>query len=299
MKQLRLGILGLSEGNGHPYSWSAIFNGYDREAMAECPFPVIPDYLSRQEFPRDTIPDARVTHIWTQDMAVSRHVAGAALIDTVVERPEDMIGQVDAVLLARDDAENHLTMATPFIEAGLPIYIDKPLALTVDEANNIYALEKAPDQIFTCSAVAYAKEFELTDTELGARGKLQRVEAKIGNVWSKYAVHVIEPVLRLIGDQGSIVSIHPSSAGDARTATVVWESGMETVFTTTGDTVTAPQMRLESDGGARELVFGDTYAAFRCALTRFVAVVRKEQASVPREFVLKVIRILEEGGALD
>ena len=24
---LKLGIIGLSEGNGHPYSWSAIFNG--------------------------------------------------------------------------------------------------------------------------------------------------------------------------------------------------------------------------------------------------------------------------------
>ena len=33
---LRVGILGLSEGNGHPYSWSAIFNGFDK--TKECPF---------------------------------------------------------------------------------------------------------------------------------------------------------------------------------------------------------------------------------------------------------------------
>ena len=43
MSDLRLGVLGLSEGNGHPYSWSAIFNGYDPQAMASCPFPDIPD----------------------------------------------------------------------------------------------------------------------------------------------------------------------------------------------------------------------------------------------------------------
>ena len=33
----KLGIIGLSPGNGHPYSWSAIFNGYSKEKMAAWP----------------------------------------------------------------------------------------------------------------------------------------------------------------------------------------------------------------------------------------------------------------------
>ena len=65
MKELRLGVVGLSEGNGHPYSWSAIFNGCDMAYMKDCGFPVIPEYLSKQRFPDDCIPDAHVTHIWT------------------------------------------------------------------------------------------------------------------------------------------------------------------------------------------------------------------------------------------
>ena len=40
MKELRLGVVGLSEGNGHPYSWSAIFNGCDMTYMKACGFPV-------------------------------------------------------------------------------------------------------------------------------------------------------------------------------------------------------------------------------------------------------------------
>ena len=32
-KQIKIGILGYTEGNGHPYSWSAMFNGYDKEIM--------------------------------------------------------------------------------------------------------------------------------------------------------------------------------------------------------------------------------------------------------------------------
>ena len=45
---IRLAMLGMVEGNGHPYSWSAIFNGYDRAAMAKCPYPTIPDYLNKE-----------------------------------------------------------------------------------------------------------------------------------------------------------------------------------------------------------------------------------------------------------
>ena len=60
---IRLGMLGSSVGNGHPYSWSALFNGYDRELMRkECPFPGIPDYLDKESADTLTIPGATVTH---------------------------------------------------------------------------------------------------------------------------------------------------------------------------------------------------------------------------------------------
>lgn len=32
-KEIKIGILGYTEGNGHPYSWSAMFNGYNKEIM--------------------------------------------------------------------------------------------------------------------------------------------------------------------------------------------------------------------------------------------------------------------------
>ena len=99
MEPLKLGVIGMSEGNGHPYSWSAIFNGYDAGAMAECPFPVIPEYLSKQTFPDDRIESALVTHIWCQENSVSQHIAKASNISHVVEDLESMVGEVDAILL--------------------------------------------------------------------------------------------------------------------------------------------------------------------------------------------------------
>ena len=32
MKEIRIAMLGMVDGNGHPYSWSAMFNGYNKES---------------------------------------------------------------------------------------------------------------------------------------------------------------------------------------------------------------------------------------------------------------------------
>ncbi|MBA65435.1 MAG: hypothetical protein CMG55_06520 [Candidatus Marinimicrobia bacterium] len=42
---MRIGIIGNSEGNGHPYSWSAILNGFEKKYLNEVPFVLIRDYL--------------------------------------------------------------------------------------------------------------------------------------------------------------------------------------------------------------------------------------------------------------
>src|SRR5574337_209542 len=203
LKLLRLGIIGMSEGNGHPYSWSAIFNGYEPTAMTSCPFPAIPEYLARQRFPEDAIAEAKVTHVWTQARAVSEHIAHTSRIDNVVDSYTDMIGEVDAVLLARDDAELHYEMSAPFLRAGLPVYIDKPLATTVAEARRIYSLEQYPGQIFTCSALRYSRDLCLTPDARERIGDIVYVHAVVMKAWERYAVHIIEPVLQLLGCQGS------------------------------------------------------------------------------------------------
>ena len=43
--KLKAGIIGISSGNGHPYAFSAIINGYNEKEMAKCRFEVIPEYL--------------------------------------------------------------------------------------------------------------------------------------------------------------------------------------------------------------------------------------------------------------
>ena len=75
--EIRLAMLGMIEGNGHPYSWSAIVNGYNPQEMAKCPFPVIPQYLAEVPLNTMRISGARVTHVWTDDPAEAPKVARA------------------------------------------------------------------------------------------------------------------------------------------------------------------------------------------------------------------------------
>ena len=132
-KELKIGILGMTEGNGHPYSWSAMFNGFDMRYMAECPFPVIPAYLKKQPPHTIGIPGAHITHICCTGYAgrdMAEHMAKASNIPNVVDDPLEMLGQVDAVICATDIGDEHIERCKPFLDAGIPMFIDKPLVNT-------------------------------------------------------------------------------------------------------------------------------------------------------------------------
>lgn len=292
---LRLGVIGLSPGNGHPYSWSAIFNGYDPVAMESCGFPVIPRYLEKQVFPDDQIAGARVTHVWAQDRDLASHVASATRIETVVDHYADMIGQVDAVLLARDDAERHVEFAMPFLEAGVPIYVDKPLALSLADAHLLLAAQKYPGQLYTCSALRYAREFQLSDADRAAIGDIRQIHATTPKDWDKYAVHVIEPSLLQASGRGAIAQTQSWHGDGSTTLAVRYTSGFRLLVTALGTTSAPLALRLMGEKGWKDLFFQDSFFAFRSALQEFIDGVRAREPRISSDFILEVVQLIEAG----
>ena len=295
MAALRLGVIGLSEGNGHPYSWSAIFNGYDRVAMEDCGFPVIPRYLEKQEFPDDAIAEASVTHVWAQEKEIAAHIARAARIEHVVDRYTDMIGRVDGVLLARDDAEAHYEFAAPFLLAGLPVYIDKPLALSRAEAKRLLVLERYPGQLYSCSAMRYAKEFQLSAADRAELGGLRQILATAPKDWAKYAVHVIEPLLLVASDRGGLQRSCAWRSGDSTTLAAEFTSGLRVLVSTAGSCSAPIALRVMGDLGWKDLYFRDTYHAFKTALQEFVRGIVKRDVRIEPVFMLEVASLIEAG----
>jgi len=293
---LKLGVIGLSEGNGHPYSWSAIFNSYDLEAMEHCGYPVIPRYLERQSWPECRIDGAEVVAIWTQDIEQSKHIAKAAHIKEVVENYSDMIGKVDAVLLARDDAENHLKYAEPFLRAGLPIYIDKPIAVSVAALDKLYSLQQYNGQIFTCSALRYSQELMLSEADKQRLGQIQQITAHTPKSWQKYAVHIIEPVLNMLPkDDTPIETLSPKVDDDSGSLMVRWQSGIQTNFFAVGAAKTPITIRVFGDNDWQDLTFTDSFSAFRAALQAFINGINNKKIASDRAFNEQVVSLLESG----
>ena len=295
IKDLKLGIIGLSEGNGHPYSWSAIFNGYDETYMDSCPFPVIPQYLRRQEFPRDAIPGCVVSHVWTQEYKLSKEIANASKIEHIARSIDELITKVDAVLLARDDAENHFEFAKPIIESGLPIFIDKPIAFDLATAKRIFNLEKYKNQIFTCSSLKYAKEFSLTVKKKEEFGKIVSTSSYISGPWDRYSVHIIEPTLSIIGEQGNITSYSKTKTNDSTILSLQWESGVVSNFSTFRNVVCPVGIQVFGRNLYKELILQDTYHAFKKSLLEFIKQVRGKNNTFRKKDVFDTINIVELG----
>lgn len=291
---LSLGIVGMSEGNGHPYSWSAIFNGYNPKYMKDCPFPVIPEYLNKQKFPEDSIKSASVDYIWTQNKELSRHIAKSSNIGNIVDHLEEMVNKVDAVLLARDDAENHYDMALPFLKKGLPIYIDKPLAYDCTLAKKIFNAQKFPGQIFTCSALRYAKEFRKMRDIDKKLGDIHLVEAFVMKSWKKYSVHIIDPVVFYLFKNSKIEQAMAFNYDKVSKVVLGWDNGITSAFTSLGNMNAPIEIKIYCEEGTINIKFKDTFEAFKGALKDFVDRVMNKKFK-DDEVIMKIVSIIEKG----
>ena len=194
---LKIGIIGTSEGNGHPYSFSAIVNGYDDKNMSMSGWNNIYLYLKERDFSDFGISDAKVTHVWTQSLDESIKIANASRIDNVVENYEDMIKDVDAVIIARDDYESHIKIAKSFLEAGKYVFIDKPLSLDINDL--IYFkpfLESG--QLASCSGIKYAPELDNIRRDINEFGKIKLIRGTTVKNWEKYAIHMLDGIFSVI-----------------------------------------------------------------------------------------------------
>ena len=266
---LRLGVMGMSDGNGHPYSWSAIVNGaYNEQAMADCGYAGIPLYLKAN---CDTlgIDGAQVTHVWAQERRISEHIARAAQIDNVVDNMEEMIGQVDAVPLARDDPENHVAMSKPFLEAGVPIFIDKPLAITRDDLDYFTEQYAGGKFVMSCSSMRYATESRAVKAEISLLGEIELATAVGKKDWVKYGVHMLEGLFALLDDPKA-VSVKHMSKSKKDIVYIEFETGVVATVHLFYDITPTFQISLFGSAGWRLMEYKNWYAMFRDNLIEFI-----------------------------
>jgi virulence factor len=149
----------------------------------------------------------------------------------LVSRPEEMIGQVDGVLICSQDGSVHLERARPFLEAGLPVYVDKPFTCSVADARALIDLARAKNvPLFSSSSLRYAPELtaflarrEETGRPLGCDAYSPAATHPRNPGLYHYGIHGVEMLYTVMGQGCQRVWTIPEPGGEV--AVGVWADG--------------------------------------------------------------------------
>ena len=292
---IRLGIIGLNEGNGHPFSYAALFNGYDPDALqTRCPFALIREYLPRDHRNENFIAGAKVTHVWTQDRDLSRDVASVALIPNVVDRLEDLAGKVDAVILARDDPWNHLGMAEPFLRCGIPIFIDKQLTATAADLDALLALAGPDYPLMAGSAMRFTRDLAQT-RESRRCSEVRSIHGMSRVSWMRYGHHLFEGIAAIWGTD-ILWARSLSAAAGHDIVQLRYRTGPNVILEFI-ETVQLPiQFTCFSDvEAAFSVPFHDFFHSFREMLKAFVFLVQTGAKAISYEEMVSIAKVIIAG----
>ena len=270
-KKIRLGILGITPGNGHPYSWSAMFNGYDRKLMTEeCPYAGIPGYLNKE--PEGfQIPGAKVTHICTTGKGdfSAEHVARCALIPNVVGKPEDMIGEVDAVIVATDIGSEHVERCRSFIEADIPVFIDKPMVDNAEDLATFNGWVAQGKPLMSSSSMRYTKEFLPYRISTNNLGDLRFGSITTSKQWETYGIHALEAIYPIFGP--GFISARNTGTKERNVVHYTHSCGADVIVVASMDMHGGfGLLTLAGTAGSDQLVIKDSFYAFRMQLVSFI-----------------------------
>jgi predicted dehydrogenase len=284
-------MIGYSDGNGHPFSFSAIVNGYDAARFARADWPVIADYLSQPSIDEFGVGRFRVTHAWTQDPERTRQLCEACAIEVAVDDVTELIGAVDAVVIARDDHESHASLALPLLEAGLPVFVDKPLALRDDDLR-ILAPHLDGGQLMSCSAMRYAPMVTDLAARLNGLGKIRAVQAVNVMSWPKYSIHVLEAAFTLL--EAHPVSVTPVPS-DHHACMISCDDGTVVAVNSTGPGPVVFRLGVYGELGAEMIDVTDNFAMFRATLQVFHEQVETGQPMIDGAHTLELMHVLRAG----
>jgi len=147
----------------------------------------------------------------------------------LVDSPEEMIGDIDGVLILSLCGEEHLRRVRPFLEAGIPAFVDKPLACNLDDAVEMLRLAKENDvMLFHSSALPFSEgvlTFQQQRDRLGevlgaiSYGPAKEDEANPGLF--HYGIHAVAVLFAVMGT-GCIHATNSRTEG-SEVVTGLWE----------------------------------------------------------------------------
>ena len=151
---------------------------------------------------------------------------GVEIVDSI----EALLAKVDVVLLTSVDGRPHLAQVTPVFKAGKRVFIDKPLAASLEDVNRIAALSKQTGTpFFSSSSLRFQSDLpKMRDASW--IGKPRKVQASY--VMNKiefhpdlfyYGIHGVEALYAVMGTGCESLTRKVGADGDVTTCR--WKDG--------------------------------------------------------------------------
>jgi hypothetical protein len=256
-KDLRAGIIGTD--TSHVPAFTALFRSHPEwrikvVAAFKAGSPDLPTSANRLEGFAATIHDKY----------------GVELVGSIAE----LLERVDVVLLESVDGRPHLAQATPVLKAGKRLFIDKPLAASLDDARRIVELAKETGTpMFSASSARFQPDIPRLRKNPGV-GKVLKVQGtsplnKIAHHPDLffYGIHGIEALYAVMGT--GCVSVSRKIEGGADVTTGKWKDGRLGVYRELVKNERLPAVRVWGTAGTAESTGPDDYAGLVLAIAEF------------------------------
>lgn len=152
--------------------------------------------------------DVEVVGIYSDERAAAERLSGIFKLQ-VMDSYDAAVGQVDGVIITARHGDNHLKYASPYIESGVPMFIDKPITIKEDEAVELARLlrdsgvrvsggSSLPKEDFVCRLAEDVKNESDGKTLGGFVRAPMNSDEKYGGFYF-YAQHLTEMVMKIYG----------------------------------------------------------------------------------------------------
>lgn len=181
--------------------------------------------------------DAAVTTIWGQASERTQEVARIGDIPTIAPSIDAMLPEVDIVFVVDRHGDLHADHVLPFLEAGIPAYVDKPLAISLADCRRILdAADRTGTFVTSFSSLRITPETIALVERAREIGDLRAVQitgpcdfaSEYGGPFF-YATHTIEIAIAILGD--GIASLRAQRIGTSVIVNATWEGDRAVTLT--------------------------------------------------------------------
>jgi len=239
------------------------------------------------------MPDLDVVTVWdggaVYDGGYAKEFADEHGVPDAADSLDDLIGKVDAVLVQSANWDDHMDRARPIIEAGKPLFIDKPVVGNIAECLDLIELVKKHDALILCgSSLRWPEEIADLKTRLDDFGEIKTVFCAGPSDLFNYGIHLIEMVQGAFGT-GVREVCHLGECG-ADLYKMVYENGLTVLF----QAQVAGGFELVVVGTKKKetIKMGVNKKPYACLLEAFAKMLNEKQIDITIEQFLEPVKIL-------